>query len=214
MSLGYFSYALPISVVMAKHGFPFGSHVMVLHHLFVCRRAEHLFAQHATLRLHGRLWLPLRADECLLRSTRPAIPARRQPAENASDTRTQPRRRLHARTLRRLLSPCAIEYTRLESLQSSVGRLLAGGAPRHALFLRASAHLMVLVFPGHTPKLARRAKRSPRGETYYHACCPQYVRSFAWRWLTRDGREARRQLGALQELRQEVGTQALEWSRT
>ena len=35
MSLGYFSFSLPMSVVMAKAGFPYGSRTMVVHHTLV-----------------------------------------------------------------------------------------------------------------------------------------------------------------------------------
>ena len=35
MSLGYFTYSLPMSVVMAEAGFPYGSYLMIAHHTLV-----------------------------------------------------------------------------------------------------------------------------------------------------------------------------------
>ena len=45
------------------------------------------------------------------------------------------------------------------------------------------------------------------GETYYHACVPAWLRAWAWRRLTREGRDRdaamRESLRVLQELREE-----------
>ena len=213
MSLGYFSYALPISVVMAKHGFPFGSHVMVLHHLFV------VVAQSTFLLTRYPAGF-MAASGFLFELTNvffvPHVLLFQLDANRPKTRAILGLSLVVVYTLARCGACSALALLSIRDLSRfnppSAGCWLAallGMLCFYGLLLISWYWYFQAILPSLHAGLSDHL-----GETYYHACCPQYVRSFAWRWLTRDGREARRQLRALQELRQEVGTQALEWSRT
>ena len=207
MSFGYFSFALPMSVVMARAGFPYGSHMMIVHHALVAIAQStflltrypsgYMAASGFLFELTNLFFIPhivliqLRADCPRLRALIGLL-------------------LVLVYTLARCITCSALA---LQSL-ADLGRFRP---PAASCWLFAV--LGLLCFWGLLgiswywyvqtilPALHKGLQESC-GETYYHACCPAPVRRLLWRRLTREGRasteDARLAFKALQELRSEM----------
>ena len=207
MSLGYFSFSLPISVVMAKAGFPYGSYMMIMHHALV-------FVAQLTFLLTQYPSGYMAASGFLFELTNvffiPHV-LMLQLQIGWTAVRTALGIGLFAvYTLARCLACSALAA-------ASVGDLKAFAPPEPTGWVAACLGLacfygLLLIswwwyFTAILPALHAKLQ-TYLGEFYYRACCPAPLRRIAWRMLTREGWQerarARQQFRVLQELRAEI----------
>jgi hypothetical protein len=213
MSLGYFSFALPTSIVMSRAGFPFGSRVMVLHHTLVfAAQSTFLLTQYPSgymaasgflFELTNIVFIP----HLLLLQLEAAAALR------------------HALGMLLVVVFTLARCVACTALAVASWSDLASFAPPArecwlfvALGLGCFYGLLAISWYWYATSILpslHDGLQSALGATYYQACCPEGVRRWAWRRLSRDGREEaeredeeradrRRLVAALQELRAEM----------
>ena len=209
MSFGYFSYALPMSVVMAKAGFPYGSRVMVAHHSLVAlAQANFLLTRYpsgymAASGLLFELTNVFFVPHVILLQLSANLPRVRTLLGVAL---------LIVYTLGRCVLCgilCIMSFFDLRRFSPPCG---GAGWPFALLGLSCFYGLLGISWYWYATSILpalHQGLQQACGEMYYHACCPGVVRRVLWRHLTREGRasaeEARLRFKALQELREEAG---------
>ena len=206
MSLGYFSFSLPMSIRMAKAGFPYGSRTMVVHHtLVVIAQTTFLLTRYPSgfmaasgflFELTNLVFVPH-----LILLQLDAAPTARALLGLAL---------VVVYTLARCFACTALAMLSLFDLSrfeppSPAGWLFVflGLGSFYGLLLISWYWYVSSILPSLHVGL-----QQSFGETYHHACCPRPLRRLLWRRLTREGRasasEERLRFKALQELRCEM----------
>jgi hypothetical protein len=209
ISLGYFSYALPTSVVMAKAGFPYGSKLMIAHHaLVVGAQSTFLLTQYPSGYMAASGFLFELTNVFFVPHV---LLLQLEGAGGAAQTCLGVMLVI-VYTLARCV---ACTYLAAQSLGD-----LARFAPAHATaWLPALIGLgcfygllgiswwwyVTSILPAlHT------GLQGALGESYHHTCCPAPLRRWAWRHLSAEGRaqaaSARQRFAALKELQAEMGS--------
>ena len=208
MSLGYFSYSLPISIVMASAGFPFGSRVMVLHHAFVVvAQSTFLLTQYPSgfmaasgflFELTNLFFIP---HVLLMQLSAPEGPRTLLGVALVL-----------VYTLARCVACTALALTSVADLGRFAPPLpsawifaMVGLICFYGLLAISWYWYVATILPA-----LHRGLQQALGDEYYHACCPAPVRRAVWRRFTSEGRDrdatAQLRLQALQELRSEMAT--------
>ena len=206
MSLGYFSFALPISVVMSTAGFPYGSRLMVAHHALV------VVAQ-STFLLTGYPSGYMAASGLLFELTNIFFVPHLllvQLSAAASARHALGLCLAFVYTLSRCFACMALALCSVADLRAFAPPLAAGWlfasiglASFYGLLLISLYWYVQSVLPSvHT------GLRQLLGETYCHHCFPVELRRALWHTVTYEGRErsaeSRLRFRALQELRAEM----------
>lgn len=209
MSLGYFSFSLPMAYYMAftlRAGFPYGSSQMVFHHgMVVIAQATFLLTQYPSAYMA--------ASGLLFELTNVVyIPHVLMIQLNAPAT---------ARTMVGLA--LAVVYTLARCIVCTALAVISFGDLREFSPPTSGAWVAALLglccfygllllswywyFTAIVPSIHEGLAHA-FGRQYYRACCPRRVRLLAWRRFTAEGREEeelqRARLKALQELREEA----------
>ena len=212
MSFGYFSYALPMSVVMAKAGFPYGSRAMVAHHSLVALAqatflvtrypSGYMAASGLLFELTNVFFIP----HVILLQLSANLPRIRTALGIAL-------------VLVYTIGRCIVCTVLAVQSLFDLGRFSppCGGAGWLFAVLGLLAFYGLLAISWYwyvqtiLPSLHQGLQKAC-GDTYYHACCPASVRSVVWRRCTKAGRESANQAAqrfkALQELREEAQREA------
>lgn len=211
MSFGYFSYALPTSVVMAQAGFPFGSNLMVVHHALVA------VAQSTFLLTRCPAGF-MAASGFLFELTNVAfIPHIILLQLNADLPRTRTLIGLVLVVLYTLARCVACTLLALVSVAdvAAFAPALPARWPFALLGLTCFWGLLLISWYWYVASILpalHEGLQAALGAEYYHACCPRAIRTLIWRRATSEGRrsasEARLRFKALQELRSEMETAA------
>jgi hypothetical protein len=214
MSLGYFSFALPMSVVMSRHGFPYGSKVMVLHHgLVFVAQATYLLTQYPSgyMALSGFLFELTNVffiPHILLIQTSYGPPML-QTVLGASLVCVYTVARCVACTVLavRSLSDLAHFAPPTEATACWLATLVGLSCFWGLLFVS-----WYWYFTSILPSL-HAGLQSACGDTYYYVCVPAPLRRFLWIRFSPEGREsraiARKRFEALRELREEQEASAM-----
>ena len=208
MSLGYFSFSLPMSVVMAKAGFPYGSKVMVAHHTFVAvAQGTFLLTQYPSgymaasgflFELTNVFFIPY-----VILVQLGAAPALRT-ALGLSLVITYTLARCVVCTVLCIMSLFDLRSFAppAESAAASWRATLLGLGCLYGLLAISWYWYITAVLP-----MLHQGLQLALGEEYYRACVPEWLRRLTWRYCTEGGREERRmaaeRLRVLQELREE-----------
>ena len=209
MSLGYFSYALPISVVMAKAGFPYGSYLMVAHHaLVVGAQSTFLLTQYPSGYMAASGFLFELTNVFFI----PHVLLIQLEGEGGAGQTALGVALVIVYTLARCV---ACSYLAMLSVGD-----LARFAPVHAaswlpclVGLFCFYGLLLISWWWYVSAILpalHKGLQGALGDTYHHLCCPAPLRRCVWRHLSAEGRaqaaSARQRFAALKELQAEMGS--------
>ena len=211
MSLGYFSFALPISYHLAyvlKAGFPYGSPTMVMHHALV------VVAQ-ATFLLTGYPSSYMAASGLLFELTNVFFIPHVLMQQLGIGGRVATLTGICLVVVYTLARPLACTVLAVLSLfdLAVFAPPVAAGWPAALLGLCCFYGLLLMSwywYVGAILPATHVALQGALGEEYYHACIPPWLRRAWYRRCTAEGRAQQREqsirLQALRELQKEVAT--------